>query len=190
MTTTSPQPPPEEPSRGYASDPADRSDAAASPSARGRRIAVAVVAVVVVAVVAVLIWLFTAGPLSESAQKEREVESTLEGMSSATSFADFNSFLCAEQRVPQDLVDTISSSGEQTGADLDAMFRETLAGSLPDDLRVTDVEIEGGDATATVEAGSEDADPEQVRMREEDGAWKVCEPGVGMGTVPQAEQPG
>lgn len=175
--TTSQQPPAPEPSEGR------RNDA----SGGGRRIALVVVAVVVIAAVAVLGWLFTAGPMSESASQSDEVESALEDMSSSSSFAEFNGFMCAEQRVPQDLVDTITASGEQTGADLDAMFRESIAGSLPEDLQVTDVEINGADATATVESGEEDASTEQVVMRDEDGAWKVCDPGVGMGTVPETE---
>ena len=89
--------------------------------------------------------------------------------------------------MPQDLVDTITASGEQTGTDLDAMFRESITGSLPENMEVTGVEINSPDATATVESGDEDAPAEEVVMREEDGAWKVCEQGVGMGTVPETE---
>src|SRR5690606_13790341 len=101
------------------------------------------------------------------------------------------SHLCAENRVPQDLVDTITSSGEQTGTDMDSMLRESIAGSFPDDIEVTGVEVsgDGAEATATVQSG-EDSTTEQVRMRDEDGHWKLCEPGVGMGAVPQEGQPG
>ena len=77
-----------------------------------------------------------------------------------------------------------------TGADLDAMLRESIAGSFPQDLKVTGVDVEGDAATATVESESGDGEPEQVRMLDEDGAWKVCETGVGMGAVPQTDQPG
>lgn len=150
-----------------------------------------VVVVVVVVLVAALGWLFLAGPLSSSGRAEREVEQTLKDMSAAESFADFNSHLCAENRVPQELVDQITASGEQMGTDMDSMLRESIAGSFPDDLRVTGVEVsgDGAEATATVESG-EDSNTEQVRMRDEDGQWKLCEPGVGMGSVPQEGQPG
>lgn len=149
------------------------------------------VAVVVVVLVAALGWLFLAGPLSSSGRAEREVEQTLKDMSAAESFSDFNSHLCAANRVPQELVDQITASGEQTGTDLDSMLRESIAGSFPDDLRVTGVEVtgDGAEATATVESG-EDSTTEQVRMRDEDGQWKLCEPGVGMGSVPQEGQTG
>ena len=172
MTTTSQQPPAPEPSEGRRRDEVGG----------GRRVALIVLAVVVVAAIAVVGWVFTAGPMSESASQSRDVESALEDMSASSSFAEFNSHLCAEQRVPQDLVDTITASGEQTGTDLDAMFRESITGSLPENMEVT-----GVDATATVESGDEDAPAEEVVMREEDGAWKVCDQGVGMGTVPETE---
>lgn len=191
MTTTSQQPPPEEPSQG----PGSRGSGEAGSAERGRRGSVLVIAVaaVVVLVAALLGWLLTAGPLSESAAQEREIEETLEQLGGSDSFAEFNGFLCAEQRVPQELVDTITSSGEQTGTDLDAMFRESIAGSLPEEMRVTGIEISGDDATATIESGAEGQETEEVRMRFEDDEWKVCQAGVGMGSVPDAEsgdQPG
>lgn len=197
MTTTSEQPPEEDPSEGPDPHAPGRPEAGTDGGAEGpqggrrtRLVLVAVVAVLVL-VLAVLAWLLTAGPLSESAKQEREVGSALEDMGAAESFAEFNQFLCAEQRVPQDLVDTITTSGQQTGTDLDAMFRESIAGSLPEDLEVTKVDVEGDSALATVESGTEDSQPEEVRMRHEDGDWKVCESEVGMGSVPDAasEQP-
>ena len=197
MTTTSQQPPAGEPNPGSQSGGGPEGGARpGSDRGRGRGgrggVAVAAVAVVAVIVVAAIAWFFLAGPLSSSARAEREVEQTLQDMSAAESFADFNSFMCAESRVPQDLVDTITASGDQTGTDVDSMFRESLAGSFPEDLRVTSVEIrEGGaDAVATVESESTDEEPEQVRMRDEDGDWKLCQPGVGMGAVPEDGQPG
>ncbi|MBB1019204.1 hypothetical protein G6023_13100, partial [Dietzia sp. DQ11-71] len=113
-------------------------------------------------------------------------------MSSAESFAEFNGHMCAENRVPQELVDTITASSEATGSDLDSMFRESIAGSFPQDLEVLGVEISdnGAEATATVESASDGTGPEQIHMRDEDGAWKMCQPGVGMGAVPQDQQPG
>ena len=178
MTTTSQQPPAEDPQQG--------------PAARPRRTSLVLVSViaVVVLVLALLVWLFTAGPLSQAAEREREVQSTLEDLAEASSFAEFNEFLCAEQRVPQDLVDTITASGQQTGTDLDAMFRASIAGSLPEDLTVTDVEVDGETAIATVESGSDGSEREQVRMREEDGSWTVCESEVGMGSVPDSASTG
>lgn len=203
MTTTSQQPPADEPGpgrrsgRGRAGDGRTRGGrGGGARSGNGRRGALSgaflAVAVVVVVAVAAMVWFFLAGPGSSSARAEREVEQTLQDMSAAESFADFNSFMCAESRVPQDLVDTITASGDQTGTDVDSMFRESLAGSFPEDLRVTSVEIsEGGaDAVATVESESTDEEPEQVRMRDEDGDWKLCQPGVGMGAVPEDGQPG
>ena len=120
------------------------------------------------------------------------MEQTLHEMSQAESFADFNSHLCAENRVPQELVDTITESGDQTGTDLDAMFLESIAGSFPENLKVADVEVsaDASEPAATVESDTDGADPEQVRMRNEDGVWTVCEPGVGMGAVPQEAQAG
>lgn len=170
----------------------DRQPPTEEPSPRRRTTSLRIAAVVVVAIlVALAAWLFTLGPLSRSAQQERQVGQTLDAMSAATSFAEFNDHLCAENRVPQDLVDTISSSGTQTGADLDALFRDSIASSFPEDLRVTGVEFDdGSEATATVESGADGSGPEQLRMRKEDGDWKVCEPGVGMGAVPQDGQPG
>lgn len=203
MTTTSQQPSPGEPNPGGQSggNPAG-GGRPGSGHRRGRGgrsgrtgVLVAVVVVVVV-VLAAVAWLFAAGPLSSSGRAEREVEQTLQEMTGSESFSEFNNHLCAENRVPQDLVDSITASGEQTGTDLDAMMRESIAGSFPSDLRVTGVEIDGENATATVEseAESEDAGPgsgtEQVQMRHEDGAWTVCQPGVGMGAVPESEQPG
>lgn len=197
MTTTSQQPPAGEPNpAGHsAGDP----DGGARPGSgrlggRGGRGRGAVAAAVVVAllVIAALAWLFLAGPLSSSARAEREVEQTLESMSSAGSFAEFNGHMCAENRVPQELVDTITASSEATGSDLDSMFRESIAGSFPQDLEVLGVEIsgDGTEATATVESESDGSGPEQIHMRDEDGAWKMCQPGVGMGAVPQDQQPG
>lgn len=203
MTTTSQQPPADEPGPGRRSGSGAAGDGrtrggrgGGARSGNGRRGALSgaflAVAVVVVVAVAAMVWFFLAGPGSSSARAEREVEQTLQDMSAAESFADFNSFMCAESRVPQDLVDTITASGDQTGTDVDSMFRESLAGSFPEDLRVTSVEIrEGGaDAVATVESESTDEEPEQVRMRDEDGDWKLCQPGVGMGAVPEDGQPG
>lgn len=184
MTTTTPQPPDGAPEPGRHRGPG-RSD-----DRRGGRTALVAAAVVVVVVLGALAWLFAAGPLSSSGRAEREVEQTLRDMADSGSFAEFNSHLCAEHRVPQDLVDTITASGAETGADLDAMLRESLAGSFPQDLTVTDVEVDGDVATATVESESDGGEPEQVRMLDEDGVWTVCEPGVGMGAVPQADQPG
>ena len=197
MTTTSQQPPAGEPGPGARSGGSGPGDgvrpASGRPGRSGgrRRVSVGVVVVVVVVLVAALGWLFLAGPLSSSGRAERDVEQTLRDMSSAGSFAEFNSHLCAENRVPQDLVDTITTSGEQMGTDMDSMLRESIAGSFPDDLRVTGVEVsgDGAEATATVESG-EGSTTEQVRMRDEDGQWKLCEPGVGMGSVPQEGQPG
>ncbi|MVZ90175.1 hypothetical protein GQF49_06740 [Microbacter sp. ANSKLAB05] len=154
--------------------------------------AFAAAVVVALLVIAALAWLFLAGPLSSSARAERDVEQTLESMSSAESFAEFNGHMCAENRVPQELVDTITASSEETGSDLDSMFRESIAGSFPQDLEVLGVEISdnGAEATATVESASDGTGPEQIHMRDEDGAWKMCQPGVGMGAVPQDQQPG
>lgn len=185
MTTTTPQPPAGEPEPG-------RHRGTRRPDVRrgGLRTALVAAAVVVVLVLAALAWLFTAGPMSSSGRAERAVEQTLRDMTDSGSFAEFNSHLCAENRVPQDLVETITASGAETGADLDAMLRESIAGSFPQDLAVTDVEVEGDVATATVQSESDGGEPEQVRMVDEDGAWTVCEPGVGMGPVPQSDQPG
>ncbi|WP_404850591.1 hypothetical protein [Dietzia kunjamensis] len=197
MTTTSQQPAAGEPNP--AEQPGGGPEGGARPGSgrqggRGGRGGVAVTAAVVVAllVIAALAWLFLAGPLSSSARAERDVEQTLESMSSAESFAEFNGHMCAENRVPQELVDTITASSEATGSDLDSMFRESIAGSFPQDLEVLGVEISdnGAEATATVESESDGTGPEQIHMRDEDGAWKMCQPGVGMGAVPQDQQPG
>lgn len=197
MTTTSQQPAAGEPNP--AGQPGGGPEGGARPGSgrqggRGGRGGVAVAAAVVVAllVIAALAWLFLAGPLSSSARAERDVEQTLESMSSAESFAEFNGHMCAENRVPQELVDTITASSEATGSDLDSMFRESIAGSFPQDLEVLGVEISdnGAEATATVESESDGTGPEQIHMRDEDGAWKMCQPGVGMGAVPQDQQPG
>lgn len=202
MTTTSQQPPAGEPDPG--SQPGGGPEGGARPGSgrRGGRDGkggvlsaagfVVFVVIAAVAAIAVIAWVFLAGPLSSSAQAEREVEQTLEQMSSSGSFAEFNGHMCAENRVPQELVDTITSSSEATGSDLDSMFRESIAGSFPQDLEVLGVEIsgDGSEATATVESESDESGPEQVRMRDEDGAWKLCQPGVGMGSVPQDQQPG
>lgn len=196
MTTTSQQPPAGDP--GPTSRQGGGPEGGARPSGveRGGRPArggvLAAVAVVALVLVAGVAWAFLAGPLSSSARAERAVAETLERMSSAESFGDFNGHMCAENRVPQDLVDTIAASSEATGPDLDSMFRESIAGSFPQDLEVLGVEIsaDGSEATATVESESDGAGPEQVRMRDEDGAWKLCQPGVGMGSVPEGQQPG
>ncbi|MFS4488408.1 hypothetical protein [Dietzia kunjamensis] len=197
MTTTSQQPAAGDPNP--AGQPGGGPEGGARPDSgrqggRGWRSGVAVAAAVVVTllVIAALAWLFLAGPLSSSARAERDVEQTLESMSSAESFAEFNGHMCAENRVPQELVDTITASSEATGSDLDSMFRESIAGSFPQDLEVLGVEISdnGAEATATVESASDGTGPEQIHMRDEDGAWKMCQPGVGMGAVPQDQQPG
>lgn len=201
MTTTSQQPPAGEPDPGgrTGGGPVDgsptggRSTGGARPGdgrRGGLRVALVAAAVVIAVVIAALVWFFAAGPMSSSGRAERAVEQTLRDMTSSESFSEFNSHLCAENRVPQELVDSITASGEQTGTDLDAMLRESIAGSFPQDLKVTGVEVEGDVATATVESESDGSGPEQVRMLDEDGAWKVCEPGVGMGAVPQTDQPG
>ncbi|ODQ83321.1 hypothetical protein BFG51_10790 [Dietzia alimentaria] len=197
MTTTSQQPAAGDPNP--AGQPGGGPEGGARPDSgrqggRGWRGGVAVAAAVVLALlmIAALAWLFLAGPLSSSARAERDVEQTLESMSSAESFAEFNGHMCAENRVPQELVDTITASSEATGSDLDSMFRESIAGSFPQDLEVLGVEISdnGSEATATVESESDGTGPEQIHMRDEDGAWKMCQPGVGMGAVPQDQQPG
>lgn len=197
MTTTSQQPPAGDPNPGGQSGPGPAGGARPGGGAsrgRGRRRGVLVAAALGVALVAIaaVAWFFLAGPLSSSARAEREVEQTLESMSSAESFAEFNGHMCAENRVPQELVDTITASSEATGSDLDSMFRESIAGSFPQDLEVLGVEISdnGAEATATVESESDGTGPEQIHMRDEDGAWKMCQPGVGMGAVPQDQQPG
>ena len=195
MTTTSQQPPAGDPSRGPGAGGRGAGDCgeAARPARRGSLVWAGVFLAVVV-LVAVLGWLFTMGPMSSAGRVEREVAQTLDDMSAAESFAEFNSHMCAENRVPQELVDQITASGEQTGTDLDSMLRESIAGSFPADLKVTGVEVDGNgtEASATVESGGEDGETtnEQIQMRNEDGAWKLCEPGVGMGAVPQEGQPG
>lgn len=198
--TTRQQPPEREPDPGNPTGSGPESGSGGSGSTGGARsgsgrrgglrTGIVAAGVVVVVVIAAVAWLFLAGPLSSSARAERAVEQTLRDMTGAGSFAEFNSFLCAENRVPRDLVDSITASGGQTGTDLDAMFRESIAGSFPQDLKVTGVEIDGQVGTATVESETDASGPEQVRMLDEDGAWKVCEPGVGMGAVPQTDQPG
>lgn len=183
MTTTTRQQPAPEPGPGNRAGRGPRGASAG---------VVAGVVVVVVLIVVALGWLFLAGPLSSSSKDEHQVEQALKDMSSADTFSEFNSYLCAENRVPQDLVDTIMGSGQQTGTDVDTMLRESIAGSFPDDMKVTGVELggDGTEATATVESGAGDQEAsEEVRMRQEDGSWKVCEPGVGMGSVPQEGQP-
>lgn len=203
MTTTSQQPPHDDsdPAGPAGSDSAGRDSAGGDPTGGasegrtrpgGRAVVLGAATVVVVLAIAAIVWLFVAGPLSSSGRAERAVEQTLQEMTASESFSEFNNYLCAENRVPQDLVDSITSSGEQTGTDMDAMLRESIAGSFPSDLRVTGVEIDGATATATVESESDEAgtSSEQVQMRDEDGAWKVCQPGVGMGAVPESDQPG
>lgn len=193
MTTTSQQPPAGDPERGDHSGSGPVGGARPGGGRRGGLGGVLVtVGVVAVVLIAAVVWFFVAGPMSSSARAERDVEQAIRDMTSAETFSEFNSYLCAENRVPQDLVNNITASGEQTGTDLDAMLRESIAGSLPDDLRVTGVEVDddGVGATANVESDSEGTGEEQVRMRDEDGSWKLCEPGVGMGAVPQTEQPG
>lgn len=192
MTTTSQQPPAENPEPGDRSGNGPEGGARQSGGWRGGLSGVLVAAgVVVVLLIAAVAWVFIAGPMSSSARAEREVEQTIRDMTAAETFSDFNGFICAENRVPQDLVDNITASGEQTGTDLDAMLRESIAGTIPEDLRVTDVEVgDNGEATVTVESDSEGSGEEQVQMRDEDGSWKMCQPGVGMGAVPQSKQPG
>lgn len=192
MTTTSQQPPAGNPEPGDHSGSGPEGGARQGGGRRGGLSGVLVAAgVVVVLLIAAVAWVFLAGPMSSSARAEREVEQTIRDMTAAETFSDFNGFICAENRVPQDLVDNITASGEQTGTDLDAMLRESIAGTIPEDLRVTDVEVgDNGEATVTVESDSEGSGEEQVQMRDEDGSWKMCQPGVGMGAVPQSEQPG
>ncbi|MFB9259205.1 Rv0361 family membrane protein [Dietzia aerolata] len=194
MTTTTPHSPGSDPSQGPGSGGRREGDNRASgrPARGGSKVWIAV-AVVAVVVIAALGWLFTAGPLSSSSQTERDIEQTLTDMSTAESFEAFNEYMCAENRVPQDLVETITNSGEQTGTDLDVMFRESIAGTLPENLEVTGVELggDGSEATATVESGNDDEQAvDEVFLRKEDGDWKVCQTGVGMGSVPQEGQPG
>lgn len=185
MTTTSHQP--DTGGHTEAGGPAGRRED------RSRLLVVAMVAVVAVLVVAAVAWAFLAGPLSSSARTEREIEQVLRDMGSSESLADFNSRLCEEQRMPQEMLDAIAGSGASTGVDLDAMFRERIIGSFPEELSVTGVEVDGDDAVATVESageGSEGAGPEELRLRHENGAWTVCETGVGMGALPTGQQPG
>ena len=170
-----------------------QSTAGDDPGTRRGRAPVVIAAVVVALVAAaVLVWALVAGPLSSSARTEREVEQVLHDLGASESLADFNAHLCTAERMPQEMLDAIAGSGEQTGVDLDAMFRERLLGSFPEDLAVTGVEVDGDDAVATVEsAGGEGASgPEELRLRREDGAWTVCESGVGMGAIPTDQQTG
>lgn len=136
----------------------------------------------VVIVAAVLAWAFLAGPLSERARAEKDVAEAVTGLRQADTLESFNSRLCAEYRAPEDLIRNISAAGESTGSDVDRLFRESMLAKFPEDLRVTSVEVDGDEATAdTVSAGGA---TERVHMRREDGQWKVCQPGVGMGSVP------
>lgn len=181
MTTTSQQPP-----------AGDAAGGGATRTRRGRTLGAVAALVVAVVAVAALVWLFAAGPLSASARTQREVERVLHDLGASESLAEFNGHLCAEQRMPQEMLDQIAGSGAQTGVDLDSMFREQILGSFPDELTVTSVEVDGDDAVATVESsgGEGTPGPEELRLRREDGAWTVCEPGVGMGAMPSGRQPG
>lgn len=177
MTTTSQQPP-------TGDRPSGR---------RGGRSPVPLILGGIVALIAVatLVWLFVAGPMSSAARTEREVEEVVRGIGASESLAEFNDHLCEEQRMPQTMIDSLADSGAQTGVDLDAMFREQVMGKFPENIEVTGVEVDGENAVATLESSGENAieGPEELRLREEGGSWKVCEPGVGMGAVPE-QQPG
>src|SRR5690625_3554519 len=125
MTTTSQQPPPGQPGP-------ERRSGSGRPALSGAFLTGAVGGVVAIGAMG---WFFLAGPGSSSGLAVREVEETLQDVGNAECVAEFNSFMGAANRVPQELVDTITASGEQTGTDLDAMCRESIAGSFPEDLR-------------------------------------------------------
>ena len=149
-------------------------------------IAGGVAALVVLGVV--LVVLFTVGPFSSANRDEDAASDAVKGLGESSSFADFNDRLCSEFRMPQSMVDTISRSGAQTGTDIDTMFRDQAMSQFPKDLDVTGVEIDGDTAVVSTHSSTDGQDKdEQVHMRREDGDWKVCEPGVGMGSVPQGQ---
>jgi|GEM_PF-5013477 len=142
-------------------------------------------AVLALVLVAALAWLFLAGPMSSGARDERDVADALEHLSDAQSFAEFNDRLCEQYRAPKELVDGIASTGAQTGTDVDTMFRESVLSKFPKDLEVTDVTVDGDEATATARSSADGQErTEEVLMRREDDRWTVCQPGVGMGAVP------
>ena len=150
---------------------------------RGRRLPalLAVGALVLVAAV-VIAWAFLAGPLSAQARAEKEISEAVTGLRQADTLESFNSRLCSEYRAPEELIRNISAAGESTGSDIDRLFRESMLSKFPEDLEVTSVELDGDEATADTVSGS--GSSEQVHMRREEGQWKVCQPGVGMGSVP------
>lgn len=143
-------------------------------------------ATVVVVLVAVVVWLFSAGPLSAKGSDERAAANTVLNLQDVSTFEEFNTLLCADQRIPQNLVDAIEESYAASGSDKNEVFRELMSEQAPDGLKVEDVEVEGDNATVTTSSEGSD-DTENVDLVREDGSWRVCMPGVGMSAEEAAE---
>ena len=93
---------------------------------------------------------------------EQQIKDVVEKFQNAWNDSDFDAFkpiVCKE--------------AQEDGQFNETDFLDSREGSSKLDLEVTDVQIDGDDATATVE--NEGTDPDDITMLREDGDWKWCD---------------
>lgn len=136
-------------------------------------IVIGVVAAIAV-LIAVGVWLFAAGPLSESGRDERAARDVVENVDTAESMAEFNALLCEERRAPDDLIEMLQESYQEEGTDVDSVFLEQVRPNVPDDLSIDDVNIDGDTAVVATSSGGGEV-TEEIDLVREDGEWRICE---------------
>lgn len=184
------------PTGGYASAPSGQGGFGGAGGSGGAKpgglntkliIAIAAVLAVIVIVAALIFFVFT--DRSPEARAQKDIESTLQNLSEVTSVEEFSSQICEEFRPDTDVMNSLSEISSQSGVDFDAQFTEQIRGAFPASLDVESVELDGDNATAHVTSSDDEgaSTDEDVKMREEDGSWLVCDPAVGTGGLPAGQ---
>jgi hypothetical protein len=99
---------------------------------------------------------------NDKAENEKQIEDVVEKFQDAWNDSDFDAFK-----------PIVCKDAQQDSEFNEKDFLDSREGSEKLDLNVTDVDIDGDDATVTVE--NDNKDPDDIAFTREDGEWKWCD---------------
>lgn len=154
-----------------------------------KKVGIIIAAVLAVILIVAALIFFVFSDRSPEARAQKDIESTLQNLSEVTSVEEFSEQICEEYRPDADVMNSLSEISSQSGVDFDAQFTEQIRGAFPASLDVESVDLDGENATAHVTSSDDEgaSTDEDVKMREEDGSWLVCDPAVGTGGLPAGQ---
>lgn len=154
-----------------------------------KKVGIIIAAVLAVILIVAALIFFVFSDRSPEARAQKDIESTLQNLSEVTSVEEFSAQICEEYRPDTDVMNSLSEISSQSGVDFDAQFTEQIRGAFPASLDVESVDLDGDNATAHVTSSDDEgaSTDEDVKMREEDGSWLVCDPAVGTGGLPAGQ---